>query len=130
MSAPLAVAETRSARARTSLILVPRQDLLRLGGPLVAVLVHLRRVPPVVLDLRQVIALDAGEVLAQREMAEAVDRFLPLEAGRPLDEHLRPRRVRPALGDRHASREQRAALLGECLLHRRSLAARVRTVAP
>src|SRR6267378_8235547 len=62
MSALLAVPERKTKQARRSFILVPREDLLGLGGPLVAVLVHLLRVPPVVLDLRQVVALDAGEV--------------------------------------------------------------------
>src|ERR1700752_1133341 len=106
MSALLAVPERSTARARRSLILVPGEDLLRLGRPRVAVLVHLFRVPPVVLDLREVVALDAGEVLAQREVAQAVDRLLPLEAGGPFDEHFRARRVRAALGDGHAAGEQ------------------------
>src|ERR1700752_3707738 len=129
MSALLAVPERSTARARRSLILVPGEDLLRLGRPLVAVLVHLFRVPPVVLDLRQVVALDAGEVLAQREVPEAVDRLLPFEAGGPLDEDFRAGGVRAALGDRHAAGEQRAAFLREGFLHRRALAAGVGAVA-
>src|SRR5690242_7891078 len=95
----------RERRRRGSL--VSRQDLLRLGRPLVAVLVHLLGVPPVVLDLREVVALDAGEVLAEREVAEAVDRLLALEAGGPLDEYPGAGRVRAALGDRHAAGELR-----------------------
>src|SRR6266850_3960019 len=82
MSALLAVPEKRTRRARRDFILVPGEDLLRLGGPLVAVLVHLGCVPPVVPDLREIVALDAGEVLAERKVAQAVDRLLPVEAGR------------------------------------------------
>src|SRR6266850_4409523 len=109
MSALLAVAEKTTMKARRNLMLVAGEDLLRFARPLIAVLVHLRRVPPVVLDLRQIVALDAGEVLPQREVAEAVDRLLPVEAGGPLDEHFRASRVGAAFRDRHAAGEERAA---------------------